>query len=66
MGYGFKPDMESLTIELPKHQDGLAIDLSPFSVPARKCVRQLLDLVEPNKQAACEVAPSMSTQTHAP
>jgi hypothetical protein len=39
MGYGFKADMESLTIELPKDQDRLAIDLSPFSVPARKCAR---------------------------
>ena len=40
MEYGFKADMESLTTELPKDQDGLAIDLSPFSVPARKCARR--------------------------
>ena len=66
MGYGFKADMELLTKELPKDQDGLAIDLSPFSRPARKCAHQLLDLVEANKQAAGEVAPSMSTQTQAP
>ena len=65
MGYGFKADMESLTTELPKDQDGLAIDLSPFSVPARKCARQLLDLVEANKPAAGGAAPSMSTQTQA-
>jgi hypothetical protein len=36
MGYGFKADMEALTTELPKDQDGMAIDLSPFSVPACK------------------------------
>jgi hypothetical protein len=39
MGYGFKADMESLTKELPKDQDGLAIDLSPFRGPARQCAR---------------------------
>jgi hypothetical protein len=39
MGYGFKADMESLTTELPKDQDGIAIDLSLFSVSARKCAR---------------------------
>ena len=66
MGYGFKADMELLTTELPKDQDGLAIDLSPFSVPARKCARQLLDLVEANKPAADGPAPSLSTQTQAP
>ncbi|KAK1626074.1 hypothetical protein QYE76_000389 [Lolium multiflorum] len=33
MGYGFKADMESLTMELPKDKDGLAIDLSPFALP---------------------------------
>jgi hypothetical protein len=39
MGYGFKADMELLTTELPKDQDGIAIDLSLFSVSARKCAR---------------------------
>ncbi|KAM0900767.1 hypothetical protein ACQ4PT_020418 [Festuca glaucescens] len=63
MGYGFKADMESLTTELPKDQDGLAIDLSPFSASARKCARQLFDLVEANKSAAGGAAPSLSTQT---
>jgi hypothetical protein len=62
MGYGFKADMESLT----KDQDGLAIDLSPFSASAHKCARQLLDLVEANKPAAGGAAPSLSTQTQAP
>jgi hypothetical protein len=66
MGYGFKADMVSLTTELPKDQDGLAIDLSPFSVPARKCARHLLDLVEVNKSSAGGAAPSLSTQTQAP
>ena len=66
MGYGFKADMELLKTELPKDQDGLAIDLSPFSVPACKCARQLLDLVEANKPAAGGAAPSLSTQTQAP
>jgi hypothetical protein len=66
MGYGFQADMESLMKEMPKDQDGLAIDLSPFRVPARQCARQLLDLAEANKPAAGEAAPSLSTQTQAP
>jgi hypothetical protein len=66
MGYGFKADMESLRMELPKDQDGLAIDLSPFSAPTRKCARQLLDLVKANKPTAVGPAPSLSTQTEAP
>jgi hypothetical protein len=66
VGYGFKADMELLTTELPKDQDGLAIDLSPFSVPASKCTCQLLDLVEANKAATGGAAPSLSTQTQAP
>ena len=66
MGYGFKDDMELLTTELPKDKDGLAIDLSPFSLSARKCARQLLELVEANKPAAGGSAPSLSTQTQAP
>lgn len=66
MGYGFKADMELLTTELPKDQDGLAIDLSPFSLSARKCARQLLDLVEANISAAGGPTPSLSTQTQAP
>jgi hypothetical protein len=66
MGYGFKAYMESLTTELPKDQDGLAIDLGPFSVPASKCTCQLLDLVEANKAATGGAAPSLSTQTQAP
>jgi hypothetical protein len=65
MVYGFKSDMESLTKELPKDQDGVAIDLSSFSRPAHKCARQLLDLVEANRKPADEVSPSISTQTRA-
>ncbi|KAM0920169.1 hypothetical protein ACQ4PT_007692 [Festuca glaucescens] len=59
-------DMELLTTELPKDKDGTTIDLSTFSVPARKCARQLLKLVEAHKkQATAETAPSASTQTQA-
>jgi hypothetical protein len=66
MGYGVQADMESLTKEMPKDQDGLAIDLSPFRVPAHQCAPQLLDLVEAHKPAAGEAAPSLSTQKQAP
>jgi hypothetical protein len=58
--------MESLTTELPKDQAGLAIDLSHFSVPARKCARQLLNLLEANKPAAGGAVPGKLTQTQAP
>jgi hypothetical protein len=63
MGYSFKADVKLLTMKLPKDQDGLAIDLIPFSVPTRKCTRKLLDLVEASKPAAGGAAPSLSTQT---
>jgi uncharacterized protein (UPF0548 family) len=43
MAYGFEADMELLKNDLPKDQDGVVIDLSSFSRPARKCARQLLD-----------------------
>jgi hypothetical protein len=63
MGYGFEADMELLTKALPKDKDGTAVDLSAFSRPARKCARQLLELVEVyKKQTAAETAPSASTQ----
>jgi hypothetical protein len=39
MGYGFEGDMELLTKELLKDKDGVAIDLSSFSRPGRKCAR---------------------------
>jgi hypothetical protein len=52
MGRDFKAEMELLTKELPKDQDGLAIDLSPFKASARKCTLQLLDMVTANKPAA--------------
>jgi hypothetical protein len=58
--------MELLTKELPKDQHGVAIDLSSFSRPTRKCARQLLDLVEANKQTADEVSSIISTKTQAP
>jgi hypothetical protein len=66
MGHSFKADMELLTKEQPKDQDGLAIDLSHFKAPARKCALQLLDLVTANKPVAEGTAPSLSTQTQAP
>jgi hypothetical protein len=65
MGHDFKAEMELLTKELPKGQDGLAIDLSPFKVSAHKCALQLLELVSANKPAAGGAFPSFSTQTQA-
>jgi hypothetical protein len=66
MGHGFKAEMELLTKEIPKGQDGLTIDLSPFKAPRRKCAMQLLELVSANKPAAEGSVPSSSTQTQAP
>jgi hypothetical protein len=66
MGHGFKDDMELMTKELPKDQDGQAIDLSLFKASARKCALQLLELVSPNKSTAEKAGPSLSTQTQAP
>ena len=66
MGHGFKAEMELLTKELPKDQDGQAIDLSLFKVSARKCALQLLELVSANKSTAGGAGPSLSTQTQAP
>nr|XP_051211213.1 uncharacterized protein LOC127328671 [Lolium perenne] len=63
MGHGFKADMEQMSKELPKEQDGQLIDLSLYKSSARKCALQLLELVSTNKSAA---SPSLSTQTHAP
>jgi hypothetical protein len=66
MGHDFKAEMELLTKELPKDQDGQAIDLILFKVSVRKCALQLLELVLANKPAAGGAAPSLSTQTQAP
>jgi hypothetical protein len=66
MGHDFNPEVELLTKELPKDQDGLAIDLSPFKTSARKCALQLLELVTANKPVVGGAAPSLSTQTQAP
>ncbi len=63
MGHGFKADMEQMSKELPKEQDGQLIDLSVYKSSARKCALQLLELVSTNKSAA---GPSLSTQTQAP
>jgi hypothetical protein len=66
MGYAFKADMELMTKELPKDQDGQTIDLSLFKVSVRKCALQLLELVSANKSSAGKAGPSLSTQTQAP
>jgi hypothetical protein len=66
MGHDFKADMELMTKELPKDQDGQAIDLSLFKVSARKCAMQLVELVSANKSTTGRASPSLSTQTQAP
>jgi hypothetical protein len=66
MGHGFKDNIELMTKELPKDQDGQAIYLSLFKVSARKCALQLLELVSANKSTAGKAGPSLSTQTQAP
>jgi hypothetical protein len=66
MGHDFKAEMELLTKDLPKDQDGLAIDLSHLKASARKCGLRLLELVPTNKPAAGGATPSLSTQTQDP
>ena len=67
MGYGFEADMERLTKELPKNEDGSTVDLGLFNESARKCAGQLLKLVEEQKKkSASDAAPSSSAQTQAP
>jgi phosphoenolpyruvate synthase/pyruvate phosphate dikinase len=62
MGHGFKADIEEMSKELPKEQDGRFVDLSTFKISALKCARQLLELVSSKKTS---VGPSLSTQTQA-
>jgi hypothetical protein len=62
-GHGFKDDIEQMSKELPKEQDGQLIDLSGHKASMLKCARQLLELVSANKSAT---GPSLSTQTQAP
>jgi hypothetical protein len=62
MGHGFKADIEEMSKELPKEQDGQFVDLSIFKASALKCARQLLELVSSRKTSA---GPSLSTQTQA-
>jgi hypothetical protein len=66
MGHVFKAEMELLTKEMLKDQDGQAIDLILFKVAARKCALQLLELVSANKSTAGRAGPSLWTQTQAP
>ena len=63
MGHGFKADIEEMSRELPKEQDGQFVDLGAFKTSALKCARQLLELVSAKKSS---VGPSLSTQTQAP
>ncbi|KAK1605915.1 hypothetical protein QYE76_029588 [Lolium multiflorum] len=63
MGHGFKADIEEMTKELPKGQDGQFVDLSVFTTPALTCARQLLGLVSSRKTST---GPSLSAQTQAP
>jgi hypothetical protein len=63
MGHGFKADIEKMSRELPKDQDGQFIDLSTFKKSALTCARQLLELVSSKRTSA---GPSLSTQTQAP
>jgi hypothetical protein len=66
MGYGFEADMERLTKELPKNEDGSTVDLGLYSNPVRKCACQLLKLVEDQKKkSASESAPSSSANPQA-
>jgi hypothetical protein len=63
MGYDFRADMERMTKELSKDQDGQFIDLIFHKLLGRKCALQLLALVSANKSP---VGPSLSTQTQDP
>jgi hypothetical protein len=63
MGHGFKADIEEMSKELPKEQDGKFIDLGVFKTSAHKCSCQLLELVSAKKSS---VGQSLSTQTQAP
>ena len=63
MGHGFKANIEEMSKELPKEQDGQFVDLGVFKTSALKCARQLLELVSAKKSSA---GPSLSNQTQAP
>jgi hypothetical protein len=58
MGHGFKADIEEMSKELPKEQDGQFVDLGVFRTSALKCARQLLELVSAKQSS---VGPSLST-----
>ncbi|KAK1684857.1 hypothetical protein QYE76_045705, partial [Lolium multiflorum] len=63
MGHGFKANIEEMSKELPKEQDGRFVDLGAFKTSALKCARQLLELVSAKKSS---IRPSLSNQTQAP
>ncbi|KAK1608508.1 hypothetical protein QYE76_032181 [Lolium multiflorum] len=52
MGHGFKANIEEMSKEPPKDQDGQFIDLGIFKASAVKCACQLLDLVSSEKTSA--------------
>ena len=63
MGHGFKANIEEMSKELPKEQDGRFVDLGAYKISALKCARQLLELVSAKKSS---IGPSLSNQTQAP
>lgn len=62
MGHGFKADIEEMSKELPKEEDGRFVDLSTFKASAVRCACQLLELVSSRKASK---GPSLSPQTQA-
>jgi hypothetical protein len=49
MRHGCKADMERMSKELLKEQDGQLVELRLYTLLARKCALQLLELVSANK-----------------
>ena len=67
MGYGVEADFEAMLIDLPKAADGTEVDLTQFTVRARECARQLINLAEADKvKNVGKDTPSASAQTNAP
>jgi hypothetical protein len=64
IGYNVEAEFEELSKALPVGEDGIAVDLNPFTKSTRTCVRQLIDLVEASKKkGAAKAAPSATGQT---
>jgi hypothetical protein len=63
MGYGVEAKFEELSKALPIEEDVTAVHLSAFKKSARTFARQLIELVEANKnKGAAKTAPSASGQ----